>query len=1044
MKTIILSSMRLRTLVVALAAALISLGGWQMRNVPLDAVPEFSPLMIEVKTEALGLSSSEVEALITVPLEADLLNGVPFLRRIQSESGPGVSSIEMYFEPGTHLMRARQMVQERLTQTHALPQVSAPPVMLQPVSSTSRIMNIGLSSNSVSLIDMTVQAHWTIVPRLVGVPGVANVSIWGRRDRQVHVEVDPARLNFRGVTLEQIVKSAGEAVFASPLTYLNSSTPGTGGFIDTPNQRLNIRHVSPINSPEQFARIAVYETNLQLGAVARVTEGHQPLIGDALIGDGSGILLVVEKFPGYNTQEVTRAVERAMAELKPGLGGITIDTSIYRPAGYIERATGNIAWIVALAGAAGLVALLLLLGNWRAMLVAAVAVPLSLLAAALVLHLRGVNFDMLVLAGLLMAIGAIVHDAVLDTDSMARRLRQARANAAGATRVGYIATLAAGAAQARSGMLFATLIALIAVAPALFLEDPSRAFFLPLVLSYAIAVLASMLVALTVTPALAVLLLRDAPATEPRGLGLGAMVTGLIERLLRPFTRSIVPAAVLAGVGVLAVAGTWTQASRELLPSFRETDIVIDWQGPPGTSLAAMNRVTHAMMKDLRAVPGVRNAAAQVGRAVLCNCADASDVNSGHIWVSIDPAADYQAALAGIRQAITGYPGMRGDVETYMSRKMREALTGDEDRLTVRVYGQDLKILRAKAEEIERLIAGIPGIANARIEEQVEQPSIEVEVNLDRAAQHGLKPGDVRRATSTLVSGITVGALFEEQKVFDVVVWAPAGARQNVDNVRNLLLDVDGGRQVRLADVADVRIAPAPSTIHRQGSSRRLDIEIDVNGRSISSVARDVNARVANVTFPFEYHAQVLGEHHERRAALRAVDSYMLAAGVLIFLLLQAALSSWRLAALSTLGVPVVLLGVALGVLFSGGTVMLGTLFGAAAALVLAVRAGIVLVRHLQQLEHEGTPFGEALVRRALDEQGPATLAAHLIVVAITLPFVIAGNIAGLEILHPLAVALLGGAIFSLLATLVLVPAFYLRFGQGTATHTLGLDAEPA
>jgi Cu/Ag efflux pump CusA len=1025
--------------------ALISLGGWQMRNVPLDAVPEFSPLMIEVKAEALGLSSSEVESLITVPLEADLLNGVPFLRRIQSESGPGVSSIELYFEPGTQLMRARQMVQERLTQAGALPQVSVPPVMLQPVSSTSRIMNIGLSSNSVSLIDMTVQAHWTIVPRLVGVPGVANVSIWGRRDRQVHVEVDPERLNFRGVTLEQIVKSAGEAVFSSPLTYLNSSTPGTGGFIDTPNQRLNIRHVSPINSPEQFARIAVYETNLQLGSVARVSEGRQPLIGDALIGDGSGILLVVEKFPGYNTQAVTRAVERAMAELKPGLGGITIDTSIYRPAGYIERATGNITWIVALAGAAGLVALLLLAG-WRAMLVASIAVPLSLLAAALVLHLRGVNFDMLVLAGLLMAIGAIVHDAVLDADSMARRLRQARAAMASekGARVGYVATLAAGATQARSAMLFATLIALIAVAPALFLEDPSRAFFLPLVLSYAIAVLASLLVALTVTPALAVLLLRHASAAEPRGPGLGVLLTGVGERLLRPFTRSIVPAVVLAGVGALAVAGTWTQASRELLPSFRETDIVIDWQGPPGTSLAAMNRVTHAMMKDLRAVPGVRSAAAQVGRAVLCNCADASDVNSSNVWVSIDPAADYLVALDGIRQVIAGYPGMRGDVETYLTRKMREALTGDEDRLTVRVYGQDLKILRAKAEEIERLIAGIPGIANARIEEQVEQPSIEVEVNLDRAAQHGLKPGDMRRATSTLVSGITVGALFEEQKVFDVVVWAPAGARQNVDNVRNLMLDVEGGRQVRLADVADVRIASAPSVIHRQGSSRRLDIEIDVSGRSVSSVARDVSARVANVTFPFEYHAQVLGEHHERRAALRAIDSYMVAAGVLIFLLLQAALSSWRLAALSALGVPVVLLGVALGVLLSGGTVMLGTLFGAAAALVLAVRAGIMLVRHLQLLEHEGTPFGDALVHRALHEVGPATLAAHLIVAAITLPFVIAGSVAGLEILHPMAVALLGGTIFSLLAIMLLVPAFYLRFGQGTAAHTLGLEAQPA
>src|SRR6267143_5583798 len=280
---LISSSMRLRTLVVVVAAGLLVLGAVSVRDKALDVIPELALPSLTVKTESLGLSSAEVESLITVPLEADLLNGVPWLQVIQSESMAGLSTIEMIFAPGTDLMKARQMVQERLTQAHALPNVSSPPVMLQPVSSASRVMNIGLSSKSVEPIEMSVQARWNIVPRLVGVAGVANVSIWGQRERQVQVQVDARNLRAKGIKLEQVVKTAGEAVWSSPLTYLNSSTPGTGGFIDTPNQRLNIRHVFPVTAAEDFASIPVVGTSLELRKVANVVEGHQPLIGDAIL-----------------------------------------------------------------------------------------------------------------------------------------------------------------------------------------------------------------------------------------------------------------------------------------------------------------------------------------------------------------------------------------------------------------------------------------------------------------------------------------------------------------------------------------------------------------------------------------------------------------------------------------------------------------------------------------------------------------------------------------------------------------------------------------
>ena len=613
MERIILSCLRLRTVIVAIAAVLVGAGLWQMRQMPLDAVPEFSPLTLQVRTEALGLSAAEVESLITVPLEADLLIGVPWLKSIDSESITGVSSIDLLFEPGTDLMRARQMVNERMTQARALPNVSTPPTLLQPVATANRIMNVGLSSKSVSLIDMSVQAQWTIVPRLTGVPGVANVSIWGQRNRQVQVQVDPARLHEQGVTLDQIVKTAGEAVWSSPLTYLNSSTPGAGGFIDTPNQRLNVRHVFPITAAHDFANIPVAGTSLALREVADVVEAHQPLIGDAVLKDGPGLLLVVEKYPGFNTVEVTQKVEAALAELRPGLTGVDIDTAIYRPASFIERATSNLSTAIVIAVILAVVALVVLLGSWRTTLVAATSITLSLTAASLVFYLRDVDFNMMVVAGLLMAIAAVVDDAIVDADNIVRRLRETRDGA-----VGLVwGIIASASIEIRRPMLYATLVSVIGVAPLLLMQGLSAAFFQPLAWSYIIAVVVSLVVATTVTPALVMLLSAHPPAARPGGSALLGGLQGLYGRLAGSTIRSPTFAWALTAVGVLVAILVWSQQERSLIPSFKETDVFVEVQAPPGTSLQAMDRISAALIHDLRAIPGVRNAAAQIGRALL-------------------------------------------------------------------------------------------------------------------------------------------------------------------------------------------------------------------------------------------------------------------------------------------------------------------------------------------------------------------------------------------------------------------------------------------
>ncbi len=1041
---IISSSLHLRTLVVALSALLLIAGVWKIRDMPLDVIPEFSPLTLRVSTEALGLSTSEVESLITVPMEADLLNGVPWLRSIESDSITGLSSIEMFFAPGTDLLKARQMVQERLVQAHALPNVSSPPVLQQPVSSASRILNVGLSSKSVSLIDMSVLARWNIVPRLVGVPGVANVSVWGLRNRQLQVQVDPAKLHSKGVTLEQIVKTAGESVWASPLTFLNSSTPGSGGFIDTPNQRLGVRHISPTVSAASFAKVPVHGTSLALGDVTNVVEDSQPLIGDAILKNGPGLMLVIEKFPGTNTGEVTRAVEAALAELAPGMKGIEVDTSIYRPAGFIERATKNLSTGLLAAYVLLIIAVFAVMGSWRAALVAAVTIPVSLFAAVFVLQARGVNINMMVVAGLLLAISAIIDDAIHDTGNILQRLRQVRDESTG-SRLG---TLVKAALEVRGPMVYATVIVLLAAVPVLFMRGQSAAFFEPLIWSYILALLASMTVALTVTPALSALVMSGMPqgaAHEPTKV-VGALQRAY-DKVAGKSMRTPVPAYLMAGVAVIAGYFLWVNMERSMVPSFKETDVVIEWTGASGTSLTAMTRSTAAVMRDLRAIKGVRNAAAHIGRAVLSD--DAADVNAAEIWVSIDPTADYDDTIEAMRKVVDGYPGIRGEVTTFLSKKMREALTGGEEQITVRVYGHDLGIVRNKADEIQGVLSKIEGIENAKTEIPEDKTTIEVKVDLDKARVYGLKPGDVRRAASTMVAGITVGGLFEDQKVFDVVVWGAPEVRANVANIRDILIDVETpkGSQVRLADVADVRTVSSPGVIRRHGVSRRIDVTADVNeDKDLAAVSREVARRIKEVTFPFEYHAQVLGEHFSRRAAFRSLRGYLVAATIVAFLVLQAALGSWRLAAISLVSVPLTILGCLLATAIGGMEFSLGSMLGIAAALALMIRSGIMLVQHFQRLERsEGEPFGEALIARGVRERFSSIAATALCVMLFFLPFVVLGDIAGLEIVHPMAVAVLGGMVASTLITLCVIPALYLRFGSGAvAAGTLELKTQTA
>jgi Cu/Ag efflux pump CusA len=435
MNAIIHASLRFRGLVLAFALGVLVVGVVQLRDAPVDVLPEFTPPYAEIQTEALGLSATEVENLITVPLEADLLNGVEDVDVIRSQSLPGLSSIVLVFEGGTDVYRARQLVQERLAHAHSLPRVSKPPTLLQPLSSSSRVLMIGVSSDRVSPIEKSVIARWTMRPRLMGVPGVANVAIWGVRDQQIQVQVDPERLRDRDVTLDEVIETTGNAQIVSPLSFLEASTPGSGGFIETPQQRLQVRNVlERLADPDELGKVPVEDTRgrLRLSDVSDIKVDHQPLVGDAVVDDGEGLLLVVEKFPGADTAAVTRGVEDALETLRPGLSGVRTDTSIFRPATFIDEAIDNLALALAIGALLVALALAALLFRWRTVLVALVTIPVALVSAALILDLLGETFNAISFAGLAVALALVIDDAVVGAANVARRLGEARA-AGGAT-----------------------------------------------------------------------------------------------------------------------------------------------------------------------------------------------------------------------------------------------------------------------------------------------------------------------------------------------------------------------------------------------------------------------------------------------------------------------------------------------------------------------------------------------------------------------------------------------------------------------------------
>jgi len=1031
MRWIVKTSLKYRFLVIFAALAMMLLGINRLRDSSVDVFPEFAPPKVEVQTISLGLSAADVEELVTVPLE-NALNGVPGLDVMRSRSVPDLSDIVLIFKPGTDLVFARQVVAERIAAVYpTLPTWAAPPVMIQPLSSTSRAMKIGISSDQYDLMDLSMIAYWKIRARLLEVPGVANAPIWGERIKMPQVHVDPERMRTYNVTLNEVMDVTADALDVSLLQYSEGSVIGTGGFIDTPDRRYQIRSVLPVITPETLGEVPIYDrvkpdgSPLLLKDVGDMVWGTWPLFGDAVINDGEGLMMIVEKLPWANTLDVTRGVEAAIEEMRPGLQGIDIDTTIFRPATFIEQSIDNLTESLYVGGILVVIVLLFFLYEWRVALISATIIPLSMMVALLVLNLRGVSINVMTLAGLALAIGAVVDDAIVDVENVVRRLRRLRQEGStlSTARIVMEASL-----EVRGAIVYASLIEISALLPVFFLEGLSGAFFQPLATAYVVAGLVSPLVALTVTPAMVLILLSNAPVEHrqsPIIPWMHRIYDRILERILlkRQVAYTTVSVFVLSGILVIPALG------QELLPSFKERDFLMHWITKPGTSHPEMWRITAESCRELMTIPGVRNCGSHIGQASLAD--EPYGVYFTENWISVDPSVDYNETLARVQETVDGYPGLIRDVQTYLKERIREVLTGSSDTVVIRIYGPELEVLGEKADEVRDALAGIEGIVDLKKELHMETPQIQVEVNLEEARRYGLKPGDVRRATSFMVQGEEVGDIFVDGKTYDVNVWSRPDKRDSLTDIRELLIDTPTGGHVRLEDVAHISIAPVPNVIEREGQSRKIDVSANVRGRDLGSVVEDVEIALEGVKFPLEYRAELIGEFAERQSAQRNLLIAGSVAVIAIFFLLYTSFLNWRLATLTFFTLPWALVGGLLAAFFTTGVLSLGSLVGLLTILGIATRNGIMMISHFQHLEEEeGETFGPALVQRGARERIAPIIMTALTTGLALVPLAIAGDIPGHEIEHPMAIVILGGLVTSTLLNLLVVPTLYLRFGK--------------
>jgi CzcA family heavy metal efflux pump len=1043
-------SIKNRLVVTVLAVLMLAGGLYATLHAKLDVFPEFAPPQVVLQTEAPGLSPGEVEQLVTLPIET-AVNGVPRLDVLRSRSIQGLSVITVVFQDGTDIYRARQQLTERLAELAGQLPVGVRAPRLAPLTSTTgRLLTVGFTSGKLSLLQVRDRVQWGVRPRVLAVPGVAQVTLYGGDVRQFQVQVHPEALAAHHLTLTDVLDATRQA----------SGIQGAG-FLENDNQRVTLRVDGQVRSAAALGETAIASsegTPAMLKDVASVRDGAEPKFGDGSVNGTPGVILIAYKQIDGDTAEITRRLEAELERMRPGLEreGITYHPALFRQASFLDLAVGNVTTSLIIGAVLVAIVLFLFLFNLRTAFISLTAIPLSLLGAILVLRACGVSLNTLTLGGLAIAVGEVVDDAIIDVENIFRRLRE---NARLPSPRPTAAVVLSASLEVRSAVVYATFIVALVFVPIFFLSGLQGRLFAPLGYAYVLAVLVSLAVALTVTPALSLLLLpRAGGAVEPP---LARRLQGVYDWLLRRLDGEL--PLVLTASGLLLVAGVVAvcQFGGELLPELRENHFVVHMRGTPGTSLAQSmatgGQVTRALLADNNVV----SVAQQAGRAELGE--DTWGVDYNELEVDLKPVGGQGAEQVqkDIKKKLGDFPGFTFSVLPFLTERIEETLSGSTDPVVVKINGDNLAALDEAADRIVDALNKVPCSDSVRAEVQTGAPEVVIRPRPEEAARRGLRNAHLLDAVHAAYQGAEVGQVFDGNRIIDLVVILDPRARTDPQAVGELWLSVPSGDagtrargdmtkegeqsvgaspgpgvpaspegRVRLGQVADVAVKDGRWLIAHEGGIRQETVSCKVKGQDIDSFVTEAQRRLKGLTLPAGVSYVFTGEHEAKQATQRELLLLAPAAGVGIVLLLWMAFGSLRRLLLVLVNLPFAVVGGVAAVYLSGGVVNVGSLIGFVTLFGVTVRNGMMMVSHWQHLhEVEGMPWGPELVFRGARERLAPVLMTALVTGLGLLPIAIGSGEAGREIEGPMALVILGGLVTSTALNLLVLPVLYRRFG---------------
>jgi CzcA family heavy metal efflux pump len=1021
LNAIVRFSIRYRGIVVALGCAFLAYGILSVYRVPYSDFPDFAPPEVAIQTEAPGLSSEQVEILVTQPIE-NAINGVSGIDSLRSKSIQGLSVITVVFRFGTDIYRDRQAVSERLsTIAGALPSGVPSPLMTPLTTTTSWVMHVGLTSDKQSLMALRTVADWTVKPRLLAVRGVAAVEVNGGERRQLQVQFDSQRLVQYGVGVEDVIAAARQA----------TGIRG-GGFVETPNQRIVLQTEGQALTAVQLARTVVVHHNggnVTLGDVARVTDAPAPSIGEASIRGTPGVILVIDSAYGANALEVTRGLDAALADLRPSLEaqGISVHADVFRSADSIDIALHNVRQSLLVGSVLVIVVLFLFLYNLRTAAISCIAIPLSLLAAVIALDHMGLSLNMMTLGGLSIAIGEVVDDAVIDVENIYRRLRENRAlpNPRSASRVALYASI-----EVRSAVVYATFAVMLVFVPVLSMSGLAGRLFYPLGLAYIWAILASLIVALTVTPALCILLLGEADLApqEPPAV---RWLKKEYEAVLLGIERA--PHLLMAAVALLVALGIGSLffLSQSFLPELREGDVTVHMTAVPGTSLKESMRMGGLITAALLKIPSVKTVAQRAGRAELGT--DTLGTHESEIDVNMQALDGKQvaASLAGIRKVLSEFPGPTLTSNGFLTERIDETLSGYTAPVVINVFGNDLDQMDQEAAQIGSVLNQVRGAAQIQIQSPPGTPEIAVRLRKDDVARWGFDPVQILDVVRTAYGGEVVGQIYDENRVFDLSVVLAASHRPAIPEIGALPLRSPDGNYVTLRQVADIYQSSGRYVILHEGARRVQTITCNVEGRSVDSFVDEARKRIARLVLSAGSYVEFSGTVEAQARARRDLLMNSLLAGLGIVLLLSMVTGNHRNLLLVLCNLPFALVGGVAAALLTGGNLSLGSLVGFVTLFGITLRNSIMLISHYEHLVGvEGQSWGLATAMRGASERLAPILMTALVTGLGLLPLAIGSGDPGREIEGPMAVVILGGLVTSTLLNLLVLPTLALRYGK--------------